>query len=153
MAKKWKTHTFRQQLVSKDNCSAAFTKQVIIINKNGFMWPPQKFENVIILSITSYIYENKTKVTTWKFSLFSRLCSENKLQGTQYCVHVKSRVPSIWFKWKNGDFQVFHGSKSCRHQGPLGSAGAQPWFFLVLVQLICWILFDDIFLCHFSLTA
>ena len=51
------------------HCSAAFTKQEIIINKNEFMWPPQKFENVIILSITSCICKNKTK-QKWQYENF-----------------------------------------------------------------------------------
>lgn len=73
------------------HCSAAFTKQVIIINKYEFMWPPQKFENVIILSITSYIDKNKTKVTSWKFHYF---------QGT--AVRKNCKEPSALYMWNPG---------------------------------------------------
>ena len=113
------------------HCSAAFTKQVIIINKNEFMWPPQKFENVMILSITSYIYKNKTKVTTWKFHYF---------QGC--AVRKNCKEPSALYMWNPGcpaydlcertEIFKLHGSKSCRRQVPLGSAIAQPWL------LQCW---------------
>ena len=61
------------------------------LNKYEFMWPPQEFENVLILSITSYIYKNKTKVTTWKFHYF---------QGC--AVRKNCKEPSALYMWNPG---------------------------------------------------
>ena len=49
-----------------------------------------------------------------------------KLKGAQCSETVKSRVPSIWFVWKNLRFSSRPRAK-VRCQGPPGSARAQPW--------------------------
>ena len=93
------------------------------------MWPPQKFENVIILSITSYIYENKTKVTTWKFSLFSRLCSENNCKEPSALYMLNPGCPAYNLSERTEIFKFFMGAKVAGTKGHWALLEHSPDFF------------------------
>ena len=99
------------------HCSAAFTKQVIIINKNEFIWPPQKFENVIILSVTSYIDKNKIKVTSWKFHYFQGSAVRKNCKESSALYMLNPGCPAYNLSERTEIFKFFLGAKVAGTRG------------------------------------
>ena len=93
------------------------------------MWPPQKFENVIILSITSYIDKNKIKVTSWKFHYFQGSAVRENCKEPSALYMLNPGCPAYNLSERMEIFKFFMGAKVAGTRGHWALLEHSPDFF------------------------